>query len=100
MTVNKVSKYTIVKEVKDWALAGVFVLWGGSFINDKFINPPKAENPDGIRINIDLGEMTDEQKLRARDEALRFMEEVGKIRGLAAKNQVEWDNAPPPPMDN
>ena len=82
MTVNKISKYTIAKEIKDWALASVFVLWGGSFVNDKFINPPKAENPDGIRINIDLGKMTEEERFKARQEAIRFMEHVGKIKEL------------------
>lgn len=79
----------------------MFGLWGGNFIHEKFISPPAPENPNGgIRINIDLGRMTEEEKLRTRQEAIRFMEEVGKIKGLAVKNQVEWDNAPPPPMEN
>ncbi len=96
VTVNKVSKYVIAKEVKDWALAVVFGLWGYNFVNDKFINPPKPESPHAIKINIDLGNTTEEQRLKTREEAIRFMEELGKIRQLNVKESIPWENAPPP----
>ena len=98
MTVNKISKYAIAKEIKDWTIAILFGLWGGSFINDKFINPPKAENPNSIKINIDLGNTTEEEKLRVKQEAIRFMEEMGKLKQLSLKESIPWEDAPLPPV--
>ena len=81
-TVNKISKYDMATRAKDWLIFPIFLMWGGFFIYDRVNNPPKTEPQSTIKINIDLGDMTEEERLKVRQEAIKFMEEIAKINKL------------------
>ena len=97
-TVNKISKYDIATRVKDWLIFPIFLMWGGCFIYDRITSPPKTEPQSTIKINIDFGGMTEEEKLKIRQDAIRFMEEIGKLKQLSIKESMSWEDVPAPPL--
>ena len=73
-------KYAVLKEIRDWALAGIFLLWGGQGVYQGYVRPYLNSNKPAKENKFDS--LSDRQK----EEAVRLMEEIGKLKRLNKVN--------------
>lgn len=80
---EKVSnKYSTLKEIRDWALATVFLLWGGQSIYDRNFKPNL--NDENFQAVVKILDKDGDGRLSKQEieEAKKLLEEVKKLKSI------------------